>query len=162
MDTKTAAEIWHSTSKEVADWCKNDLVPGAEKTRGKWIIPNDARRPLDRKLQKELLWQLLLKQNGAVTRIDLTAWGIVDNEVAAYYLEMHPRFLRWNLETDDGIAGVVSLAITDAGFRLLGRIGPEEKVEISSTLVVVSRCAGIVLETAVRHCLLGSAAELGQ
>ena len=53
MNTTEAAEKWNTTRDVVARWCKDGKVPGAEKPKFRWVIPDDASRPIDKKLQRE-------------------------------------------------------------------------------------------------------------
>lgn len=128
MKTAEAAEKWNCTPKDVAQWCKQGLIPGAEKPSGPsavrpWAIPDDAKRPIDRRLQREIIWRIIERKNDPGTHVDLTAWGIADEDVPGCLHAMMPILLRKG-EPDAGIIGSVDeLRVTEAGFRLVNRHG---------------------------------------
>lgn len=87
MDVKTAAERWKCAPNEVRTWCKEGAIEGACKPKNAWTIPVQASRPLDKKLIKEVLWQLLELSNGSASTIDLTPWGVNSSNLLAAYLD---------------------------------------------------------------------------
>lgn len=87
LSTKEAAEEWNDTRRNVASWCKDGYIQGARKDlRGNtaWSIPADAKRPIDSKLIRELLWQIVEKSNGIIDQLDLTDWGIPIGDTEDY------------------------------------------------------------------------------
>ncbi|MDR2196596.1 MAG: DNA-binding protein [Coriobacteriales bacterium] len=47
MTTKQAAEKWGVTVRRVQFLCEKGLVEGAEKLADMWILPLDAKKPID-------------------------------------------------------------------------------------------------------------------
>lgn len=137
MDTKQAMERWNCDIRAVREWCREGVIDGAAKSkRGSWIIPDDAKRPLDRSLSREILWSIVEWQNGCVSRIDLTGWGVSRTEVLAY-LKALERDNCLELEEDD-TAGSSSLRITKRGFSLIGRGGKTEPIIPSAARIVTT------------------------
>ena len=44
------AAIWNVTERTVTNFCKNGRIPGASKAGRSWTIPDDAQKPVDRRL----------------------------------------------------------------------------------------------------------------
>lgn len=44
---KEAAENWGMTPRRVNYYCTGDRIPGAVKMAGVWLIPKDAKKPVD-------------------------------------------------------------------------------------------------------------------
>ena len=79
------AEMWKADKRDVTAWCRADLIPGAAKEETfpfRWTIPSDAKRPIDACVIKELLWQIIELENGRISKIDVSAWGIPATDVA--------------------------------------------------------------------------------
>lgn len=79
LTTKDLSAKWNAGSKTIAAWCKDGYISGAAKEAsfpGRWLIPRTSNRPLDQLLVRELLWQIVEFQNGRISEIDLTTWGI--------------------------------------------------------------------------------------
>lgn len=47
---KEMATIWNVTERTVTNFCKNGRIPGASKVGRSWTIPDDAQKPVDRRL----------------------------------------------------------------------------------------------------------------
>ena len=47
---KEMAAIWNVTERTVTNFCKNGRIPGASKAGRSWTIPDDAQKPVDRRL----------------------------------------------------------------------------------------------------------------
>lgn len=47
---KEMAAIWNVTERTVTNFCKNGRIPGASKVGRSWTIPDDAQKPVDRRL----------------------------------------------------------------------------------------------------------------
>lgn len=121
MDTKTASIRWNCTVGDIREWCRDGKVLEAKKERGRWVIPDDAMRPLDRKLQKEILWQILEFENDNSCRIDLTQWGINDDSIVDYLSSLFPLCLRRRCDSNRPINKLAELQITDLGLAIAGR-----------------------------------------
>jgi hypothetical protein len=114
MNTQAASEKWACEPRDVREWCKAGQIPGAEKQSGRWVIPETARRPPDRKLQREIIWWILEASNGLKGRLDLTSWGIKDTDIQIYlYSCMESNLIRFAEGNRD------VLQITEAGFNLV-------------------------------------------
>ena len=122
MNTSEAAILWKAGVNDVRSWCRNGEIAGTSKEHGKWVIPDDARRPLDKRLQTELLWRILELQQGIRTRLDLTDWGIRDADLPEYVTSLFGLCLRSNRELEHQmIEGWNDIGITEMGMKLLGR-----------------------------------------
>lgn len=120
MDTKTAAEKWKCNISDIREWCRSGRIEEAHKEKGRWIIPNDAKRPLDRRLQKEILWQILKYENNSVCRIDLTQWGIDDSSIPDYLSLLLPLCLRKRMSNNEPINNLSEIELTELGFAIVG------------------------------------------
>ena len=127
MDTKTAAEKWGCKDRDVQNWCRSGFVDGAVMEKRKWLIPDDAQRPLDRKLQKEILWQILQWKDSHQKRVDLTCGGISDDGIVNYIALLLGAYLR-NAPGVAEIRDLDDLELTERGFSLLG-YGKEAEAE---------------------------------
>lgn len=47
MNIKRAAQIWSLSERRVNELCKNGRIEGAYKEEGRWVIPANARKPVD-------------------------------------------------------------------------------------------------------------------
>ena len=48
MDVKTASKKWHVSKNTVCLYCRDGVIPGAYKEKGKWQIPNMKKPPAGR------------------------------------------------------------------------------------------------------------------
>lgn len=48
---KEMAERWNLTERRLSTLCREGKIPGAEKQRKKWVIPEDAQRPADGRIK---------------------------------------------------------------------------------------------------------------
>lgn len=138
-----AAERWNCSTNDIYDWCKNGSIEGAQKEKRAWAIPQDAMRPFDKKLVREILWQLLELKNGTATRFDLSEWGIKQADLARYieplvdicYIEQTP---------SAPVAGrTLNYRITNKGLHLLGRTGSKDSgVDVPKPLMIGASVAG--------------------
>lgn len=119
MNVKTAAEKWGCSESEVRGWCRDGDIEGTVKEKRRWEIPDDAKRPFDRKMQKDVLWQVLRWKDNHQRRIDLTCWGIDDKEIINYISLLVPIFIRV-LYGPVNAGNLDSLELTDKGYALIG------------------------------------------
>lgn len=117
MNTKTAADKWFCTQAEVREWCRGGIINAAVKEKGRWSIPQEAKRPLDRKLQREILWRIIEVKNGQRASFELTDWGIPDADLPGYLEPLFGTCLRG----EDHAAGWDEVNVSSGGLRLLGR-----------------------------------------
>ena len=47
---KEIAEKWEITSRMVSIYCKENRIPGAFKLGNMWLIPQEAERPIDQRV----------------------------------------------------------------------------------------------------------------
>ena len=47
---KEMAVVWGISERRVTDFCKEGMIPGAVKIGKKWQIPDDAKRPADKRI----------------------------------------------------------------------------------------------------------------
>ena len=47
MTTKEAAELWGVTVRHVQSLCDKGLIDGAKKISDVWLMPKDAKKPID-------------------------------------------------------------------------------------------------------------------
>lgn len=122
MNTKEAAEKWGCGTDEVRGWCRSGYINGATKEKGRWVIPQNAKRPIDRKMQREILWRILEVQNGERRVVQLTEWGIPDIDLPGSIGSLFDLCLRVREgATKEELSGWGDVCITGMGMRLLGR-----------------------------------------
>lgn len=51
MTLKEASEKWGITPRMINYYCADGRIPGAVKVATVWLIPNDAEKPLDKRLK---------------------------------------------------------------------------------------------------------------
>ena len=47
---KQMAEVWGISERRVTEFCKEGMIPGAVKVGKRWQIPDDAKRPADKRI----------------------------------------------------------------------------------------------------------------
>ena len=47
MNIKRAAQIWSLSERRVNELCKTGRLEGAYKENGRWVIPSNAKKPVD-------------------------------------------------------------------------------------------------------------------
>lgn len=52
MTTKQAAEKWQISDRRVLQFCNAGRIEGAEKMGNTWLIPKDAKKPIDGRYKK--------------------------------------------------------------------------------------------------------------
>lgn len=90
VTTKTIVGFWDVKQSLAAKYCRDGLVPGAEKdTSGRWIIPIEAKKPLHKSAVTKVLWLVLQLKNEPAYHIDYSVLGIAPQNLrdAFTYLE---------------------------------------------------------------------------
>lgn len=151
MTTAEAAEKWNTTRSEVAFWCKISRIDNANKTY-RWAIPVDAKRPVDKKLAREMVWSLVEVHCGVTDHFDLTEWGIARADLTRYV----DALIKENYFDID--QSTYTLIATKKGLALIGRgdnknAGSFDVIKIGSKAVV-----DFAVQTALQMLLTGSAA----
>ncbi len=54
MTLKEASEKWNISARIINYYCAAVRIPGAEKKGTVWLIPISAKKPIDRRLKKEI------------------------------------------------------------------------------------------------------------
>lgn len=52
ISTKDLAQKWDITPSRVTTMCNNNMLPGAYKNAGRWMIPSDITRPIDKRKRR--------------------------------------------------------------------------------------------------------------
>lgn len=138
MDTKAAAERWQSSVSDVRAWCRDGNIVGAKKENRRWDIPDKAKRPIDRRLQREILWRLLEVQQGERRTLQLTDWGVPDDDIPGYVEPLFELCLRANEDAH----GWDDIQITAMGLRLLGRVSAADRSQVPEVLTWGASLAG--------------------
>lgn len=144
MTAAQAAEKWNCTKDDIYTWCKEGNIEGAQKTKRAWIIPQEALRPLDKKLIKEMLWQLLELKNGTAHRLDLSTWGVRQKDISRYLSPLvEGCYIEPLSSIDTGAAGTINFRITNRGLHLLGRAGSKKaSIDVPPTLMIGATVVG--------------------
>lgn len=157
MNTTEAAEKWNCCRDDVAAWCKAGLIVGAVKPAVKWVIPDDAKRPIDRKLQKEIIWRILELSNGSLRRFDLTVWGLSEEDLDGYFAAMTPLLLSVKTTSQNNAPISISdLFVTEAGFELIGRRAQGSKITTPKVLIWTADVAGVFTASFIRGLITGN------
>ena len=53
LTTKQAAELWGISARRVALLCAQGRIPGTVKAGKTWLLPPDAKKPLDPRFSRE-------------------------------------------------------------------------------------------------------------
>ena len=51
ISVREAAERWNITERRVSTLCKDGKIAGAKKLGNRWMIPENTRKPLDRRIK---------------------------------------------------------------------------------------------------------------
>lgn len=141
LTTRQCAEKWNTDVDVVAKWCREDVFPGAKhKGLGKrWFIPSDAKRPLDKVIACEILWQITECQIGRNKDIDLSCWGFSSAEDVDGCLQVLQKEGYIQLQGD-------FWQIKQLGMSLLGRTvsggGKAPSFQTMKWLEIASACVG--------------------
>lgn len=79
FNVEQTAMRWKTNGDAVRSWCKEGLIPGVIKSDSfpfRWLIPSEAKRPIDAELIHAALKQIVELQNSLINEIDLTEWGV--------------------------------------------------------------------------------------
>lgn len=52
LTVKETGEKWGITSRMVTVYCNKGRIPGAVKKGNLWLVPNDAKKPIDNRCKK--------------------------------------------------------------------------------------------------------------
>ena len=66
MTTKEASKKWDITERRINVLCKEGRIPGAYKVNKRWIIPDDAVKPVDKRLKREA--GILISEKNVATK----------------------------------------------------------------------------------------------
>lgn len=149
LTTKQFADRWKTGRSTVAAWCKQGLISEVRKDgfRKSWSIPADAKRPLDRPLIRELIWQVVEQQNGRIEKIDLTEWGIELDDVPGYIQALIDDCCLRRRSDHSTV-----LCITQRGMQMIGRrSGADSAAPLSGPLVWVSVAGGSFIGAAIKQ-----------
>lgn len=138
LGTEQMAQRWHTTSDKVRAWCKRGFVTGVKKEGSfpfRWLIPSNAKRPIDESLLREVLRQIVEFQNLLITEVDLTEWGIpLGDARSCIYTLVESGYLK----VVDGSTTV----LTRKGISTLCRLAPAGGVESMPTVLAWTADAG--------------------
>lgn len=159
MNAREATVKWNCSVDNVRSWCREGAVSGAIKDKGRWKIPDNAKRPIDRRLQREIIWRVLEKKNDPDARIDLTAWGVADEDILDYFSATIPLLVRKNYPDTNTINSLDELSVTEAGFRLIGRYRNGNARDVPRLLTWPANLTGTFTDAFVRDLMFGCIAD---
>lgn len=143
MTVSEAADQWSCSKDDVYAWCKSGSIKGARKNGKTWAIPQTTMRPLDRKLIREILWQLLELKNGTAGSFDLSEWGVKQADLARYLNPLVDDCYIEPVPAAHATERALGYRITNKGLRLLGRSGSRDaRVDAPQPLMIGATVAG--------------------
>ena len=148
MTTAEAAEKWNTTRSEVAFWCRTGRIDNANKTY-RWAIPVDEKRPVDKKLAREMVWSLVEVRCGAADHFDLTEWGIARTDLTRYV----DALIKENCFDID--QSTYTLITTKRGLALIGRGDNKNATSFDVIKIGSKAVVGFAVETALQLLLTG-------
>lgn len=87
MTSKEAAKKWGCSVNTVTEYCRNELIFGAQRIRGKWDIPDKASMPpMSKQHMRKFLQKLLALQEGAELDWDLFGYPLQEIKEVYVYL----------------------------------------------------------------------------
>lgn len=146
MSTQEAADRWNTDKSVVAKWCRDGHIEGAEKSKSfpfAWEIPFDAKRPIDKELISEIIWQIVEVKNGVASDFDLTKWGIPSDFVDGYIAAIVSGLYLRRTQTGD-------LVLTRKGFEIINR---GKGGEVPEVLIWTASAAGAFTGMLLRQAL---------
>ena len=63
LTVKEIAAQWEVSTNLVSRYCAEDKIPGVKKEKGKWLIPDDAQKPIDGRRKIEVEEDILFAYN---------------------------------------------------------------------------------------------------
>lgn len=149
--TRELAEKWAASEKDIASWCKSGLIGGATKQSTfpwRWLIPFDAKRPLDSRVIRELLWQILELQNNRIVELDITCWGIPLSDIPACVQALVDAGYLRELKNSQQIR------LSNKAFSVLGRkIGGRIDSDSLEPLVLKAAVAGSFVGAVIKQLM---------
>lgn len=100
MTVQEYAERHHLTQATVCKYCKQGKIDGAEKVAGKWIIPDDAIKPLAEKQMRQMLLSLLMYKNNSAAGFDFSQADCNERDISKYLKYLSNRNLILGFEED--------------------------------------------------------------
>lgn len=87
---KDVAELWGLSPKTVSKYASpsSGKLRGCKKRDGTWYIPSDAIRPITLPIAQGLIWSLLEIKNSPGMFLDLTEYGISNDQLDAVLDEL--------------------------------------------------------------------------
>ena len=82
---KEMAAIWNVTERTVTNFCKNGRIPGASKAGRSWTIPDDAQKPVDRRLSSGKYRKKIVKEERKSLPIGISDYVRAQSEY--YYVD---------------------------------------------------------------------------
>ena len=146
MSTQEAADRWNTDKSVVAKWCRDGHIEGAEKSKSfpfAWEIPFDVKRPIDKELISEIIWQIVEVKNGVASDFDLTKWGIPSDFVDGYIAAIVSGLYLRRTQTGD-------LVLTRKGFEIINR---GKGGEVPEVLIWTASAAGAFTGMLLRQVL---------
>lgn len=153
-----AAEQWRFFKDDIYTWCNNGSIAGARKYGRTWAIPQNALRPLDKKLIREMLWQLLELKNGTAHRFDLSERGVKRENLARYLNPLVDGFYIEEIPSMDISESALNYRITNKSLHLLGRAGSKEaSADVPQPLMVGATVVGRFTSQIISDLMGGTA-----
>ena len=63
MTTKEAVQKWNISERRIRQLIQDGRIEGAEKIGTTWNIPDDANKPIDKRVKDEIEFNIKLKEN---------------------------------------------------------------------------------------------------
>ncbi len=119
MTVQEFAEEYNLTQATVYKYCKHGKIDGAKKVAGKWIIPDDAIKPLTKKQMRQMLLSLLMYKNNPAAGFDFTLADCNERDISKYLQYLSNRNLILGFKADEGDKVPMNVYVSNKGLDFL-------------------------------------------
>ena len=124
VTSKVMAEIWDMKARNVAEYCRDHMVMGAFKDSSKrWVIPVDAKKPLNKSVIEKVLWLVLQLKNNPSYQIDYSVLDVKSDDIAGTFDYLAALSLIEPFEKCEAAEIPYKALLTQAGMEVIRKAG---------------------------------------
>lgn len=152
MTVKDFAEKYNLSQATVRKYCNQKVIDGAKKVKGKWIIPDDAIKPLTEKQMRQMLLSLLMYKNNPAAGFDFTPADCNERDVSKYFKYLSNRNLILGFKADEGDKVPMNVYVSNKGLDFL--FNSKDKKKWSEVIKQLGKELLPVVIKAIMECAL--------
>lgn len=152
MTVKEASQKWNIPENRLREYCKDKMVYKADKVNKKWVIPEEAEKPLPVKEVKAILYLFIVaKFKPQAADFSTVAWNHEDFREKCRYLQQMAYISAIDSVPDEQLLSGIDL--TDKGLRLFDNsskpANSEDTIDIIELLNKIAPLVQAAVETAI-------------